>query len=198
MRSFQSNLAYVQACLDEMQEYERTEPLFWTLSARPPADSLPFLQMTLGNIALALDEMRAVEAIQKPEDREALRGLQTNWQTLRANASRQLENKAMREATSRIAQWRTYVAEAVERGDLTDYPANVRPRLCALRLMEWLGADHPGVRGAYHELAAIDVALGPRMEEGPFVLNLELAAVYPPNSFYGFLYQRPRPTPAQP
>ena len=191
MRSFESNLAFVQACLAEILDYERAGQLFWTLSARPPAGSPAFLQMTLGNLALALDEIQSVEATLSPKNRAVLLSLQTEWETHRAESSAQLKHKAMQEANSRIAQWRTYVAEAVVSGDLTEYAVNVRPRLCALRLMEWLGADHPGVREAYLELAAIEVDLAPRMEEGPFVLDPQLAAVYPPTAHYRFLYVRP-------
>jgi hypothetical protein len=192
MRSFVSNRAYVQACLAEMQDFERAQVIFWTLSSDPPAGSPSFLQMTLGNIILALDEMRAVGDGPEPKTQSELEQLLSLWEAIRGEATGQLLNTALREANSRIGQWRTYVAEAVEKGDLSDYAANVRPRLCALRLMEWLGADHPGVRFAYQELAAIDPQLTPRMEEGPFVLDPELAAVYPPTPFNEFLYRRPR------
>jgi len=58
--------------------------------------------------------------------------------------------------------------------------------------LEWLGADHPGVRAAYQELAAIDTQLTPHMEEGPIVIDPSLAAVYPPTPLNKPLYLRPR------
>ena len=192
MRSFESNRAYVQACLSEMPEFERAQSIFWTLSTDPPAGSPPFLQMTLGNILLALDEMRAIGDGLNPKERSELERLLSLWEAIRGKATGQLLNAALREANSRIGQWRTYVAESMESGDLSDYAANVRPRLCALRLMDWLGADHPGVRPAYQELDAIDSRLTPRMQEGPFVLDPKLAAVYPATPSYKFLYRRPR------
>ena len=176
-----------------MPDYERAGKIFWTLSALPPAGTPAFLQMTLGNIILALDEIRALET--RPRDRTSgpsSSGCWASGEAIRAGASARLEHLAMREANSRIGQWRTYVAESVESGDLSDYAANVRPRLCALRLMDWLGADHPGVRFAYQELAAIDSQLTPRMQEGPFVLDPKLAAIYPPTPFNQPLYLRPR------
>lgn len=194
MRSFESNRAFVRACLAEMPDYERAGKIFWTLSALPPAGTPAFLQMTLGNIILALDEIRALEPGLKANERTVLEQLLGEWRAIRAGASARLEHLAMREADSRIAQFRTYTSEALERGDLSDYAANVRPRLCALRLLEWLGADHPGVRIAHQELAAIDLRLTPRMEAGPFVLEHELAAVYPPAPAYHFLRQRPLPS----
>ncbi len=193
MRSFAPNRAYVQACLAEMPEFERAQSIFWTLSSDPPAGSPSFLQMTLGNIILALDEMRAIGDGLNPKERSELERITSQWEAIRGKATGQLLNTALREANSRIGQWRTYVAESVESGDLSDYTANVRPRLCALRLMDWLGADHPGLRFAYQELAVIDSQLTPRMQEGPFVLDPRLAAIYPPAQSYRFLYQRPVP-----
>jgi hypothetical protein len=192
MRSFASNRAYVLACLAEMPDYERAQAIFWTLSSDPPAGSPPYLQMTLGNIILALDELRALADGLNPNERSELEHLRSQWEAIREKATGQLLNTALREASSRTGQWRTYVAESVEAADLSDYAANVRPRLCALRLLEWLGADHPGVRGAFQELAAIDTQLTPHMEEGPFLLDPRLAAVYPPAASHKFLYRRPR------
>ena len=179
-----------------MPEYERAAKIFWTLSALPPAGTPAFLQMTLANIILALDEIRALEPGLKANERNVLEQLLGEWQAIRAGASARLEDLAMREADSRIGQWRTYVTESVESGDLSDYAANVRPRLCALRLMDWLGADHPGVRFAHQELAAIDSQLAPRMQEGSFVLDPKLAAIYPPTPFNKPLYLRPRSSPS--
>ncbi len=192
MRSFESNRAFVLACLAEMPEYERAGKIFWTLSALPPAGTPTFLQMTLGNILLALDEMRAMGDGLNPKERSELGRLLRQWEAIRGKATGQLLNTALRETNSRIGQWRTYVAESVESGDPSDYAANIRPRLCALRLMDWLGADHPGVRFAYQELAAIDSQLTPRMQAGPFVLDAKLAAIYPPTAFNEPLYLRPR------
>ena len=192
MRPFESNLAFVRACLAELRDYERAETLFWTLSARPPADSPRFLQMTLGNIALALDEMRAVEARLSPEERTALTRAQTEWESRWTSRSARLETKALHEVASRIAQWRTYVTEALESKDLTDYPANVRPRLCAARLLEGLGASYEKASRSLAELVAIDARLDARMEEGPCVLGPEMAAIYPLTPVHRFLYRRPR------
>jgi hypothetical protein len=192
MRSFESNLAFVRACLAELQDYDRSATLFWTLSARPPAGSPPFLQMTMGNIVLALDEMRAIATGLSPEDRTALTRVQAEWESRWTSRSSQLENKAAHEVASRIAQWRTYVTEALDSGDLTDYPANVRPRLCAARLLEWLGTCREGSAESLAELESIDTCLNVRMQEGPCLLGTELAAIYPPTPLYRFLYRRPR------
>lgn len=186
MRSFESNLAFVQACLAELQDYERAEALFWPLSARPPAGSSPFLQMTLGNLLLALDEMRAVEARLNPEDRTALTRVQTEWEARWAGRSARLEKKARHELASRIAQWHAYVDEAMEERDLSDYPAAVRPRLCAERLQECLGG------ASRAELDTLDAALGAGMEDGPCLLDADMASIYPPSPHYRFLYRRAR------
>ena len=193
MRSFESNLAFVRACLAEWEDYERTETLFWTLSAPPPANSPAFLQMTLGNILLALDEMRAVEASLSPRDRTALTRVQAEWERRRTGRSMQLENKAVREVNSRIAQWRAYAADGLESGDLSEYSASVRPRLCAVRLLEWLGTSHKGAGDSLAELEAFDAGLDVQMEEGPCVLGSDMAEIYPPTPLYRVLYRRPRP-----
>ena len=186
MRSFESNLAFVRACLAELQDYERAEALFWPLSARPPAGSSPFLQMTLGNLLLALDELRAIEARLSPEDRTALTRVQTEWETRWAGRSARLEEKARHELASRIAQWHAYVDEAMENRGLSDYPAAVRPRLCAERLQECLGG------ASRAELQVLDAALDARMEDGPCVLGADMAFIYPLSPRYRFLYRRAR------
>jgi hypothetical protein len=187
MRSFESNLAFLTACLEELEDYERAGTLFWTLSARPPAGGPPFLQMTIGNLILALDEMRAVEAGLSPREHADLMRAQAEWESRWVSRSARLEGKARHEAASRIGQWRAYIAEATESGDVADYAANVRPRLCAVRLLEWLGTSE-----SLAELEALDAALEPRLEDGPCVLGAELAAIYPPLDHYRFLYRRPR------
>jgi hypothetical protein len=192
MQSFESNLAFARACTAELQDYERADALFWPLSARPAAGASPFLQMTLGNIVLALDELHAVEAGLSPMDRAALRRVQAEWETRWAARSARLEAKARHEIASRIAQWRAYVAEAKETGDLADYPAAVRPRLCAARLLEWLGTGAQGARESSGEMEAIDALLDAELEQGPCILGAELAAIYPPVPPYRFLYRRPR------
>jgi len=156
VRSFESNRAFVQACLAEMPDYERAEKIFWTLSADPPAGEPSFLQMTLGNVILALDEMRASGDGLNQKERSELERLLNQWEAIRGKATGQLLNTAMREVNSRIGQWRTYVAESGESGELSAYAANVRPRVCALRLMDWMRSNHPRVRIHYQEIAAID------------------------------------------
>ncbi len=79
MRSFESNRAFVRACLAEMPDYERAGKIFWTLSALPPAGTPAFLQMTLGNIILALDEIRALEPGLGPNERTVLEQLLGEW-----------------------------------------------------------------------------------------------------------------------
>jgi hypothetical protein len=112
-----------------MPDYERAQDIFWTLSSDPPAGSPSFLQMTLGNIILALDEMRAIGDGLNRKERSELERLLNQWEEIRGKATGQLLNTAMREANSRIGQWRTYVAESVEaRISLTTY--NLRPH-CA-------------------------------------------------------------------
>jgi hypothetical protein len=192
MRALESNLAFVQACLDELQDYERAEALFWTLSACPPEGSPPFLQMTMGNLMLALDEMRAVESGLSPRDRTVLTQVCTEWESRWTSRSVRLENKAAREVGSRIVQWRASVTDMIESGDLSEYATHIRPRLCAARLLESLGVRHMTRDRSLAELEAIDTGLGNWMEEGPCVLGPEMALVYPPTPSYRFLYRQPR------
>jgi hypothetical protein len=141
---------------------------------------------------LALDEMRAIATGLSPEDHAALRRVQTEWESRWTSRSARLESKAAHEVASRIAQWRAYVTEALESGDLTDYPARVRPRLCAARLLEWLGTSHEGSAESLAELEGVDARLNVRTREGPCVLGTGMAAIYPPTPLYHFLYLHPR------
>jgi hypothetical protein len=191
MRSFRSNLSFAQACLAEWPDYERVETLFWSLSAKPPADSPPYLQMTLGNLLLALDEMRAAEPQLAPEDRSAVVRALAEWEACWAGRSVRLEVKVGREVASRVGQWQAYVADALESGDLSDYANHVRPRLCAVRLIESLGTRSEQAAACLSELEAGDARLDAWLVEGPCLLGEELASIYPPSARYRFLYRRP-------
>ncbi len=190
MPLYESNRAFVQAALGELEDYLLSPELFWTLSAQPPSGSRPFLQLTLGNVLLAVDSLQAVD-----EQPGTARWLQTQplvaaWETAEARWPAQLERKALRELASRLRQWKSYVDDVLETQSAGDYAGGVRPRLVAERLVDWLPVQ-PATANTRDQLAQLDSRLASYLEPGPLVLDAAMAVRYPTDTF-PFLYRQPR------
>jgi len=191
--SYESNQAFVRAAIGELQDYLLSPELFWTISAQPPPGSPPFLQLTLGNVFLALDRLQAGGEHPGATLWIDTQPLVAAWDAAQARWPAQFERKAVRELASRVRQWKSYVHDVIETQSAGDYAGNVRPRLVAERLLDWL-PDQPTTAEARSQLAQLDSRLAPYLEPGPLVHDAGMAVRYPAGTF-PFLYRQPRPKP---
>ena len=191
MPSYETNQAFIQAAIGELQDYLLSPELFWTLSVQPPPGSPPFLQLTLGNVLLAVDGLQAVDEQPGPARWVETQRLVAAWEAARSRWPAQLERKALHELAARVRQWKSYVDDVLETRSAEDYAGGVHPRLVAARLLDWL-PDQPAATETRTQLAQLDSRLAPYLEPGPLVLDAAMAVRYPADTF-PFLYQRPGP-----
>ena len=193
MPAYETNQAFIQAAIGELQDYLLSPELFWTLSVQPPPGSPPFLQLTLGNVLLAVDGLHAVDEQAGPARGVETQRLLAAWEAARSRWPAQLERKALRELAVRVRQWKSFVDDVLETQSAEDYASGVRPRLVAARLLDWL-PDQPTTTETRTQLAQLDSRLASYLEPGPLVLDGVMAVRYTAGAF-PFLYRQPRPKP---
>lgn len=190
VQSYESNRDYVKAALGELQDYLLSPTLFWTLPGRPAPAGSPLLQLTLGNLLLALDSLAAASEQAGGAQRAEVQRLQSEWDVARTRWAAHVERKVRHELASRQRQWLKYVEDVIEAQSAEDYADNLRPRLLAERLLEVLPDRREAAR-IRDELARLDDRIAPFLQAGPFLLDPALQARYPERAL-PFLYRRTR------
>lgn len=185
-----NDLAYVQACLGEMEPYLLSKELFWSLSGREPGGSV-FARLTIGGILISIhrlrvaDESRTLSASQTHQFNKLIEGfgvVQSKWRVA-------FEAKSKRELSSRINQWRNYLDELEDRfaDHAGYYPAEVRVRVIAQLLLDSI--TDPDSQEVEH-IACLDSRLRRVLKGCEFIWEPYLSSGFP-DDVYWFLYGKP-------
>ena len=164
---------YLKAAFEVLEDYLKSDALYWPLDVRPPKGAPPYPQLTVGNVLLALRRQEALGGVGDFPLR--LRALKGQW-------GAHWQQKAAREAQARLRQWRNYLQETTDRAPYYHY--EVRERVILALLAEDLGSLPPEVAAA---LNTLDGVLRGVFREGAFVWADALQTVFPREPFW-FLY----------
>ncbi|HEY71544.1 MAG TPA: hypothetical protein G4O08_13285 [Anaerolineae bacterium] len=185
------NLSLVDAMMAEMEPYLLSGEVFWPLESRPPRGGLAFPRLTLGGLLLTLDQLEAVQGEISTAQVADLRRQNMRMDQLRFKHAVALENKAAREAGSRLNLWRAYIGDLEEMpGRAGNYAYEVRHRVMLTRL-ETFGAEHVDFLKAVSAAKSVDRRLRRVFKQEAFIWDERLQQTYPPQQYW-YLYGQPR------
>jgi hypothetical protein len=188
MRDLERDLRIVEAIAADLKPYLLSDALFWTLSAYGPVQN-PYPKGTLGGLLFRLHLLDACRDRLSPDQwsrladaRRAAEGELRHWAV-------QAEQKAGREAASRLRAWETFLEEAAD--DPTryspEYHTQVEGRAILDFLIAFLGSAADGrLRGA---AVAADRRLEALADEGSFTWDESIREAFPSDHF-PYLYLR--------
>lgn len=175
------DLRFLQAAVDELEDYLQSSELFWPLSGHGVTSDLP--RLTLGGLFLALKrgQAQAVSA----GGRAQIQQLQTRIEHVLMTHRALKEKKAARELHSRLHQWSNFLREYQHDPDTHAgaYRYEVRWRVMVSLLLPHL-ATEIHVRPAVDDLDAVLKAF---FLPGEFIWDAALRSAFPQDTFW-YLY----------
>lgn len=186
MSSNTYNIAYLQACLAEMENYLLSSTLYGQLHTKAPAGEPPFASLTLGNVLLARQELRSRSL---DENLSMLfQDLESRLDMMRSQWFVAWEEKIKREYPARLRQWGFFLDELRRQLEkyADRYPYEVRQRV----ILELLGKEvQQAAEDNREKLFALDEALRKDFVEGEFVWDEEMKDGFP-KEVYWYLWGR--------
>lgn len=189
--NLEHDLLVVEATASGLKSYLLGESIYWALGKPRPGDYyLP--QGTLGGLLMRLHRLKALRDDLSPE---AQRRLHEAAATVDEELERwrvQAEEKAAREAKTRISTWRQFIEEMEQnpRRYVPEYPTQVEGRTALAFLIPLAGEVDKD--GKERQVRAVDSLLQTLPAEHTFVWPDTLRPAYPENDFW-WLYFKPLP-----
>ena len=109
MQSAEYDLKYLQAAVNQLEDYLLSEVLFWPIGVREPAGTPPYPKLTLGGLLLA--RIRARTMLNSQQDNIKFEQLDTDINQVRTKWTVNWGEKAAREFQVRLTLWRNYIEE---------------------------------------------------------------------------------------
>jgi hypothetical protein len=185
------DLALARAILDNLEPFLKSPEPFWPLTGTSPIPGTPFPQLSLGALALTLDELRALEDGADSPDRSAILSAEREFERIQQKWEVALERKALAEGSQRLHIWKAYLEDLSEGRIVTaDYAHEVRQRVALGRLMQ-IARANPDWAEASYIMGVLDVGLEGFFVPGEFIWDDRLQRVYPKLEFW-FLYGKVR------
>ncbi len=176
--------AFLQAAMEDLEEYLSSPVLHWPLNQRKAKrNGLNLPRLTLGNLCLAKARLLVLPEFKDlPDFLHACEWLDQIRDQWRANWSR----KAEREFSERLRLWRAFVTdELVVEQSTSDYRNQVRLRTMLELLIDELLNENLAQRNLMQSLdqLVMDFTL-----PGPFIWDVKFQQAFPENRFW-FLYR---------
>lgn len=188
MPSTEYDLRYFEAGTDELKSYLLSKELFWPLGLPSPTGEEPYPRLTLGNLMLSQTRLLARKdagALNVAQESERTR-LENEIESLHKEWRTAWEKKAGSEFSSRLRQWKDYLAEIVDAPSSHSgyYSSQVRLRVILEILKDHLGAELPAELSL---LPKLDTRLRAVFKPGSFLWDEEIISGFP-EAEYWFLY----------
>jgi hypothetical protein len=184
MKSFEYDLCFTQACLEELESYLLSDEVFWPISATPPAGSPDFPRLTLGSLLLSECRLKAY-----PQDQAQsvqVQGVLADIELIRAKWRVMWEKKAVRSYTVRLRMWNEFLDEyrSSPQENADRYAYEVRLRV----MLELLKLEGGGLQQVEMEmLGGLDRYLKSVLKVGRFVWEAEVQGGFH-EGIYWYLY----------
>ena len=183
MKTYQDELGYIRAGLEDGQAYLLSDQLFGML-ADSPSSGGEYPVLTIGNLLLSL-ACSNVQA-QTPEQQSEVGQVTLELERLRTRWRVAWGQKAAWEFRSRIKQWERYLNEV--RQDSEKYAGYYRYEVRLRVILRLIADETDGFEPAYLEmLAGLDAILETRLTPGEFIWDAGLQPGFP-KADYWFLY----------
>lgn len=180
------DLDVLEAMAAEMDEYLRSDVLFWPLRG----SDLP--RLTLGGYLMRQHRLLALRDLLSLEEQERLHHAASQYLEALEEKVVRLEQKAHAELEARLRQWREYLRDVKNGAGAAYYPSAVDTRAMIRGVVNQLRVN------PYHleekvpgQIALLDRELSRYWEPGDFVWPTEWRPAYPRDEYW-WLYGRPR------
>ena len=186
MKSFDYDLRYFKAGVEELQDYLLSDNMFWSLDAKTEVNEPVFPNLTLGNLLLAEKRLRArhltlEQEAQLGEVLPELDRLRSHWRVA-------WSKKAERSMHNRLNMWRNFIDEYTKApGANADRYAYEVQRRGMLELLKTEVGPMP--QAVTELLARLDAFLKTFLVSGDFLWEEELKDGFPKDTYW-FLYGR--------
>ena len=182
----QKDLVALEAMASEMDEYLKSDVLFWPLAH----GDLP--RLTLGGYLMRQHRLLGLRDLLSMQEQDRLhRAINSYYKALEEKVVR-FENKAHEELGARLRQWQTYLGEVKQGTGAAYYESAVEPRAMIEALTAQLRVQpyklQPDVP---QKLALLDRQLRQVWEPGDFIWPQEWQPAYPREKYW-WLYGHPR------
>jgi hypothetical protein len=184
-KTFDYDLAYLQASLGVFEDYLLSDEVFWPLSGNPPEGMPAFPLLTLGGVLLA--QVRLIAYPATIDQQAQSQKVSAEVESVRSKWRVRLEQKATHSFTVRLRMWGDYLEEyrsnPQDNADRYSYEVRLRTMLELLKL-------EGGGQAAEHELlSGLDRFLQSALLLDGFIWEPEVEGGFP-RGIYWFLYGR--------
>ncbi len=181
------DLAIVEMMAAEMEEYLRSDVLFW------PMQRGDFPRLTLGGFLMRRHRLLALENLLDVGERRRLAQAMDTYRIALAGGVVRFEDRANEELDVRLRQWERFLSSRQdgEGGSVAYYAASVETRVMLTALVDELetGPYQLPAR-AIDKLALLDRQLRANWREGAFIWPAAWRPAYPPDDYW-WLYGLP-------
>lgn len=184
----EQDLAVMEAMADEMEEYLRSDVLFWQLMRGG------FPRLTLGGYLMRQYRLLALPELLDPSQAARLEQTVRRFNQALVEKVVRLETKAHHEMAARIRQWAEYLKDVAWEGSasIANYASAVETRAMMAAIVELLQTAPYHLQGnVLRQIALLDTNLRRRWQTGEFVWQPEWIPAYPAAQFW-WLYGHPR------
>lgn len=180
------DLIVLVAMAAEMDEYLRSDVLFWPLRG----SDLP--RLTLGGYLMRQHRLLELRDMLSMAEQERLHVAIKRYHEAQEEKIVRLEKKAHEELEARIRQWREYLNEVKSGSNVAYYPSAVDTRAMIRALVNQLRVSpYQPDEEIPSQIALLDRELSRIWESGDFVWPFDWQPAYPREEYW-WLYGRPR------
>lgn len=182
----QRDLVVLEAMVAEMDEYLKSDVLFWPLSQ----GDLP--RLTLGGYLMRQNRLLGLRDLLSMQEQERLHKAINRYHEALEEKVVRFEKKAHEELEARLRQWQSYIAEVKQGSGVAFYESAVEPRVMIDALMGQLRVQPYELQDRLpQKLALLDQELRHTWEPGEFIWPKEWEPAYP-RAKHWWLYGHPR------
>ncbi len=184
--------ALCAAMADELDDYLKSDELFWEPSRRRPGGpDLP--KLTLGGLLLALRRLETLRDYLTPDQSHALTRARRELDYQKRQRRTRYQNKLARDLRSRLDAWAWYLDDCQQQGEavVAHYTRQVETRVKADLLLDEAGEIGLDVAELRQRQTALDERLRADFHSGDFCWTGELTAGFPAQRFW-YLWGQPR------
>ncbi|MBN1316842.1 MAG: hypothetical protein JXA42_15290 [Anaerolineales bacterium] len=184
------DLAVVEAMIAELENYLKSDVLYWQLS---PASQIspPPPMLTIGGCLFRIHRLQNLPEMLMDDRKIRLQGVAAEYQEIVTNWAAHVVKKIQRETNARLNSWNWFVEDCNARKTscIQYYPTEAELRtLIHLLLKE--GDRFGEVEKEKETLAGMDTRFRRWFQPGVFVWRAELEPAYPKSEFW-WLYGKP-------
>ncbi|HSO26606.1 MAG TPA: hypothetical protein VLS48_00945 [Anaerolineales bacterium] len=177
---------FLNASLEILEDYLKSNDLYWSTGAQPPAGGASYPQLTLGALLLAL--LNASAHVQTPAEENELARISDQLGEIRNEWRAAWEKKASHEFRARLNLWSNFIEDYREdkSANFDRFAYEVGRRVQLHLIAPYASGVSPA---EFALLEQLDRLLKAVWQPGEFVWSAELADVFPPDPYW-YLYGR--------